>query len=115
MEEEIERFTSTLESSAQPSSQARARGPDRLDHLIARVDQMFGILDSLVQHIANQFAYIQGQITALSSQIEDMSVEQGSDLESKHTSRVRSLHYLLAFLTIPVKKWEKILRRRMRN
>ena len=38
MKEEIERFTSALKSSAQPSSQAQARGPDRLDHLLTRVD-----------------------------------------------------------------------------
>ena len=38
IEEEIERFTSAPESSAQPSSQAQAQGPDRLDHLIARVE-----------------------------------------------------------------------------
>ena len=82
-EEEIERFTSTLESSAQPSSQAQARGPNRLDCLIARVEQMYTMLDSHMQHIADQFAYIQGQITALSSQIEDMSMEQGSDSESE--------------------------------
>ena len=49
-EEEIERFTSAPESSAQPSSQAQARGPDRLDCLIDRVDQMFSMLDSHMQH-----------------------------------------------------------------
>jgi len=32
---------------------------------------MFTMLDSHVQHTATQFAYVQGQITALSSQIED--------------------------------------------
>ena len=36
--EEIDRFTSTPESSAQPSSQAQARGPDHLDRLMARVE-----------------------------------------------------------------------------
>ena len=44
---------------------------------------MYTMLDSHVQHIADQFAYIQGQITALSSQIEDTSMAQGSDLESE--------------------------------
>ena len=67
MEEEIDRFTPTLEGFTQPSSQAHARGLDCLDHLIARVKQMYGMLESHVQHIVNQFAYIQGQITALSS------------------------------------------------
>ena len=37
-EEEIDRFTSTPEGSAQPSSQAQARGPDHLDHLLARIE-----------------------------------------------------------------------------
>ena len=46
-----------------------------LDRLIVRADQMFGMLDFHVQQTADQFAYIQGQIIALSSQIEDMSVE----------------------------------------
>ena len=49
-EEEIERFTSAPESSAQPSSQALAWGPDRLDRLIAKVEQMYTMLDSHVQH-----------------------------------------------------------------
>ena len=42
---------------------------------------MFNMLDSHVQHTANYFAYIQGQITALSSQIDDMSMAQESDSE----------------------------------
>jgi len=46
--EEIDRFTLAPESSAQPSSQAQARGPDRLDRLIARVEQMYGMLESHV-------------------------------------------------------------------
>ena len=59
-EEEINRFISTLETSAQSSSSTPARGPDRLDRLLARVDQMFTMLDSHVQHTATQFAYVQG-------------------------------------------------------
>ena len=59
-EEEIERFTFAPESFAQPSSQALAQGPDRFDRLIARVEQMYTMLDSHVQHTAHQFAYIQG-------------------------------------------------------
>ena len=47
-EEEIERFTSALESSTHPSSQAPAQGPDRLNHLIAKVEQMYTMLDSHV-------------------------------------------------------------------
>ena len=67
IEDEIERFTIALEPSAQPSSSAPARGPDRLDRLLARVDQLHTLLDSHVQHTTDQFAYIQGLITALSS------------------------------------------------
>ena len=47
------------------------------------VEQMYGMLESHVQHTVDRFAYIQGQITALSSQIEDMTMEQGSELESE--------------------------------
>ena len=36
-EEEIGRFTSDPEGSTQPSSQTRARAPNRLDHFIAQV------------------------------------------------------------------------------
>ena len=43
---------------------------------------MYGMLESHVQHTSDQFAYIQGQIIALSSQIEDMTIAQGSDSES---------------------------------
>ena len=81
-EEEINRFISAQETSTQPSSSALVRGSDRLDHLLARVDQMFNMLDSHVQHTTNQIAYVQGQITTLSSQINDLSMDQGSDSES---------------------------------
>ena len=53
MDEEIDRFTSALEGSTQPSSQAQARGPDCHDCLIARVEQMYGMLESHVQHTSN--------------------------------------------------------------
>ena len=36
---------------------------------------MYTMLDSHMRHIADQFAYVQGQITALSSQIDDLSVK----------------------------------------
>ena len=58
--EEIDRFTSAPKSSTQPSSSAPAWGPDKLDRLLDRVDQMYTMLDSYVQHTATQFAYIQG-------------------------------------------------------
>ena len=51
-EKEINRFTSALKTSTQPSSSAPTRGLDRLDRLLARVDQMFTMLDSHVQHTA---------------------------------------------------------------
>ena len=66
-EEEIDRFTSALEGSTQPSSQAQAQGLDRFDCLVARVEQMYGMLESHVQHTMDQFTYVEGQITALSS------------------------------------------------
>ena len=36
--EEIKRFTSATKLSAQPSSSAPARGPDKLDRLLNRVE-----------------------------------------------------------------------------
>ena len=36
--EEIKRFTSATKLSAQPSSSALARGPDKLDRLLNRVE-----------------------------------------------------------------------------
>ena len=59
-EEEINRFTSAPEGFAQPSSQEQAQGPDCLNRLIARVEQMYGMLESHVQHITNQFTYVEG-------------------------------------------------------
>ena len=56
--DEIERFTIALESSTQPSPSAPARGPDRLDRLLARVEQMYTMLDSHMQQTADQFAYV---------------------------------------------------------
>ena len=50
IKEEIEHFTSVPEDTTQPSSQAHARALDRLDHLIERVEQMYGMLDSHMQH-----------------------------------------------------------------
>ena len=75
MEEEIDRFISTLEGFAPPSSQAGARAPDHLDCLIARVEQMYGMLEIHMQNTTNQYTYIEGQITRLSSQIDDMIME----------------------------------------
>ena len=82
IEDEIDRFTTDPEPLAQPSSSAPAREPDRLDRLLARVKQMYIMLDSHVQHTADQFAYVQGQFTTLSSQIDDLFVDRGSDSKS---------------------------------
>ena len=48
VEEKIDRFTSAPKTSAQPSSSAPTRGPKRLDHLLARIEQMYTMLDSYV-------------------------------------------------------------------
>ena len=86
-EEEIKRFTTAPEPSdqpsAQPSSSVPAGGSDRLDRILARVYQLYTMLDSHVQRTTDQFAYVQGQITALSSQIEELSVDHSSDSESE--------------------------------
>ena len=50
MEEEIDRFTSATKPSAQPSSSTLARGPDRLDRLLDRIEQMYTMLDSYMWH-----------------------------------------------------------------
>ena len=49
-EEEIKRFTSATKPSAQPSSSAPARGPDRLNRFLNRVEQMYTMLDSHMRH-----------------------------------------------------------------
>ena len=59
-EEEIDRFTFALEPSVQPSSSAPARGPNRLNRLLDRVEQMYTMLDSHMRHTVDQFAYVQG-------------------------------------------------------
>ena len=65
-EDKIDRFTFALETSAQPSSSAPTRGPDRLDRLFDRVDQLYTLLDSYVQQVQT----------------------------SLHTFKVKSWHYL---------------------
>ena len=56
--EEIDRFTSATETSTQPSSSTPARGPDKLDRLLDRMDQVFIMQDSHVQHTATQFTCV---------------------------------------------------------
>ena len=57
-EEEIDRFISATEPSAQPSSSAPTEGPNRLNRLLDRVEQMYTMLDSHMWHTADQFAYV---------------------------------------------------------
>ena len=59
-EEEIEHFTLVLKDTAQPSSQVQARAPDRLDHLIGRVEELHIMLASHINHYKTQFTYLQG-------------------------------------------------------
>ena len=47
-EEEIDRFTSVPKTLAQPSASAPTQEPDRLDHLLDRVHQLYTLLDSHV-------------------------------------------------------------------
>ena len=72
IEEEIEHFTLVPEDTAQPSSQACARAPDHLDRLLRRVEDMHVMLASHISYSTSQFTYLEGQITALLSQIDDM-------------------------------------------
>ena len=58
--EEIDRYTSTSEGFTQPSSEAQAQGLDRLDRLIARVEQMYGMLETHVKNTLDQFIYVEG-------------------------------------------------------
>ena len=51
--DEIARFTIDPEPSSQPSSSTQAQGPDKLDRLLAKVEQMYTMLDSHVQHTAD--------------------------------------------------------------
>ena len=70
--EEIEHFTSVPEDTAQPFSQAQARAPDSLNHLIRRVKELHVMLALHINHSTSQFTYLEGQITASSFQIDDM-------------------------------------------
>ena len=58
-----------------------ARALNRLDHLIGRVEELHVILTSHIRDSTSQFTYLEGQIIALSSQIDDMM--RKSELESK--------------------------------
>ena len=80
IDEEIDRFTSVPEDTPQPSSQAQARAPNHLDFLLGRVEKMHAMLASHINYSTRQFTYLQGQITTIFSQIQDMM--EKSELES---------------------------------
>ena len=52
-EEEIDRFTYAPKALAQPSFSVPTQGLDKLDHLLARVDQLYTLPNSHVQHTVN--------------------------------------------------------------
>ena len=83
IEKEIEHFTSVPKDTTQPSSQPHARAPDRINHLIGRVEELHVILDSHISYSTSQFTYLEDQITALSSQIDDMMRKLEPELDSK--------------------------------
>ena len=51
------------------------------------------MLESHVQHIPDQFTYVEGQITALSSQIEDMMMGNKRDLTQNLSSSSSIGHF----------------------
>ena len=59
-EKEIEHLTLVQEDTAQPSSLARTRAPDRLDRLIERVEEMHVMLASHISYSTSQFTYLEG-------------------------------------------------------
>ena len=58
-----------------------ARAPDRLDNLIGKVEELHVMLASHISHSTSQFTYLKGQITALSSRIDDMMRKPESELD----------------------------------
>ena len=79
--EEIDWFTSVPKDTPQPSSQAQARTPDRLDLLLGRVEELHLMLASHINYSMNQFTYLQDQITILLPQIEELMQKSDSDSE----------------------------------
>ena len=58
--EEIEHFTSVPEDTARPFCQTCAWAPYHLNHLIERVEQIYGMLDPHMQQSSSQFTYLEG-------------------------------------------------------
>ena len=56
--------------------------PNHLDLLLVRVEELHLMLASHINHSTNQFTYLQGQITALLSQIKDLMQKSELDSES---------------------------------
>ena len=77
-DDEINRFTHGPEDIPQSSSQAPARAPDCLDHLLNRVEQMHSLLSEHITYSRSQFVYLQGQINSLSSQIQDLKLSDSN-------------------------------------
>ena len=71
-DEKIKRFTSILKDTPQPSSPAQARASNRLDYILGRVEEMHTMLTSHTNYSMRQFTYLQGQITSLSSQTQNL-------------------------------------------
>ena len=80
-EKAIDRFTSAPENSAHPSSSTPTQGSDRLDRILARVDQLYTMLDSHMQHKADQFTYVRDR-SLRCLQNDDLSMTWGSDSKS---------------------------------
>ena len=57
---------------------------------MARVNQMNGMLERHVKNTTNQFTYVEGQIIALSSQINDMRIEQQRQQQDDSESESKS-------------------------
>ena len=58
--EDIDQYTSASKDTAQPSSQARAKEPDHLDHLIGRVEELHVMLALNISYSTSQFTYLEG-------------------------------------------------------
>ena len=80
--EEIDCFTSVPEDTPQPSSQAQARAPNCLDLLLGKVEELHIMLTSHINYSTIQFTYLQGQITALSFQVQDMMAKSDSEFDT---------------------------------
>ena len=58
-EDEIDRFTHVPGDTPQPSSQAQAKEPNRLDLILGRVEEMLAMLNAHIDYFTRQFTYLQ--------------------------------------------------------